>query len=123
VAALGMLSFTTSLSNRGVLANNGACIARGAILPIDPAAFELSAAEAKPGGEVLLAGEGLGPQPGRVLVVVNGQELDGEIAGWYDMGIRVTLPRIALAGPVDADLIVVRADGAAANPLSIALTP
>ena len=104
-------------------ANNGACIARGAILPIDPAAFELSPSQARPGGEVLLAGEGLGPQPGRVLVVVNGQEMDGEIAGWYDMGVRVTMPRIALSGPVDADLIVVRGDGAAANPLKITLTP
>ena len=76
-----------------------------------------------PGGEVILAGEGFGPQPGQVLVHVGGRELEGEILGWYDLGVRWTLPKLAIAGPTEAEVIVVRGDGAAANPLRITITP
>ena len=76
-------------------ANNGARLAPAEILPVDPAAFEVDPVAARPGGEVLLAGEGFGPQPGRVLVVVGGQEMDAEILGWYDLGVRLALPRLA----------------------------
>ena len=37
---------------------------------------------------MLLAGEGFGPQPGRVLVQVNGRELDGEIWAHVSMSRR-----------------------------------
>jgi hypothetical protein len=104
-------------------ANNGATLARAAILPIDPASFELQPGTATPGEEVLLAGEGLGPQPGRVLLQINGREMDGEILGWYDLGVRWTVPQLALARPVEADVVVIRGDGAAANPVKITLTP
>lgn len=107
-------------SNR---ANNGATVAVGDVLPVDPVAFELSPTTAAPGGEVLLAGEGLGPEAGRVLVHVNGQELDGEILGWYDLGVRVRLPQVAANGATAAEVIVVRGDGAAANPLKISMAP
>ena len=103
--------------------NNGARLAPAEILPVDPATFELKPEAAKPGEEILLAGEGFGPQPGRVLVQVNGREMDGEILGWYDLGVQWTLPRLALAGPVEADVVVIRGDGAAANPVKITLTP
>ena len=33
------------------------------------------------------------------------------------------LPKLALAAPVEADVIVIRGDGAAANPVKITLTP
>jgi len=104
-------------------ANNGASLTPAEILPVDPASFELQPKVAKPGEEILLAGEGLGPQPGRVLVQVNGREMDGEILGWYDLGVRWTMPKLALAGAVEADVIVIRGDGAAANPVKITLTP
>jgi hypothetical protein len=104
-------------------ANNGATLARAAILPVDPASFELQPTVATPGEEILLAGEGLGPQPGRVLIQINGRELDGEILGWYDLGVRWTLPHLALAQQVDADVLVIRGDGAAANPVKITLIP
>jgi len=104
-------------------ANNGARLAPAEILPVDPAAFELDPVAAKPGMEVVLAGEGLGPQPGRVLLQVEGKEIDGEILGWYDLGVRLALPKLSLAAPTQADVIVIRGDGAAANPLKITLTP
>ena len=104
-------------------ANNGATIAVTDVLPVDPAAFELDPRLAVPGGEILLAGEGFGPEAGRALVNVNGQEFDGEILGWYDLGVRLKLPNVALAGPTPAEVIVIRGDSAAANPLKITLTP
>jgi hypothetical protein len=104
-------------------ANNGAVLKPGDILPVDPASFEVQPAAAKPGEEILLAGEGFGPQPGRVLVQVNGREMDGEIVGWYDLGVRWTLPKLVLTSPVAADVIVIRGDGAAANPVKVTLTP
>ncbi len=104
-------------------ANNGAILTPAAILAVDPASFELQPGSATPGAEVLLAGEGFGPQPGRILIHVNGREMDGEILGWYDLGVRWTVPQFALAGPVEADVVVIRGDGAAANPVKITLTP
>ena len=71
-------------------ANNGARLTPADVLPVDPASFELQPKAAKPGEEMLLAGEGFGPQPGRVLVQVDGREMDGEILGWYDLGVRWT---------------------------------
>ena len=49
--------------------------------------------------------------------------MDGVILGWYDLGVRWTVPRLALNAPVEADVVVVRGDGAAANPVKITLTP
>ncbi len=104
-------------------ANNGTRIAQADVLPVDPAAFELEPEQAPAGGEVLLAGEGFGPEPGRVLVHLGGLEMDAEIRGWYDLGVRLALPMLPLAGPTEAELIVVRGDGAAANPLKLLIAP
>jgi hypothetical protein len=103
--------------------DNGVRLAQAEILPVDPAAFEAQPQQAAPGGEILLAGEGFGPQPGQVLVHMGGLELEGEIRGWYDLGARVALPQLPLAAPAEAELIVVRGDGAAANPLKIVVDP
>jgi len=103
--------------------NNGTRIAREDVLPVDPAAFELDRTEAPAGGEVLLAGECFGPEPGKVLVHLGNVEMEGEILGWYELGVRLLLPNLPLAGPTPAELIVIRGDGAAANPLQITITP
>ena len=103
--------------------NNGARLIPAEILPVDPAAFEVEPAAAKPGQELVLAGEGFGPEPGQVLVHVGQQELQGEILGWYDLGVRWTLPKAAILAPTEAEVIVIRGDGAAANPLKIAISP
>ena len=49
------------------------------------------------------------------------QELDGETLGWYDLGVRVRLPAVPLAGPTPAEVICIRSDGAAANPLKVTM--
>jgi hypothetical protein len=103
--------------------NNGTTIGVSDVLPVDPAAFEANPSAAVPSGEILVAGEGFGPEAGRVLVHINGQELDGEILGWYDLGVRLRLPNVAIDGPTAAEVILVRGDSAAANPLKVMLTP
>ncbi|MHC4401936.1 MAG: hypothetical protein ACYTG0_19875 [Planctomycetota bacterium] len=103
--------------------NNGTTLAREAVLPVDPAAFQLDPTTAAAGSEVVLAGEGFGPEPGQVLVHLGGIEMEAEILGWYDLGVQLALPNLPLAAPTKAELIVIRGDGAAANPLSITITP
>ena len=103
--------------------NNGATLGAADVLLVDPTLFAADPGSAAPGAEVVLAGEGLGPVPGQVLVYVAGQELEGEILGWYDLGVQFQLPKVALAAPTQAEAIVVRSDGAASNPLPVTITP
>jgi hypothetical protein len=102
-------------------ANNGARLAPSEIAPVDPAAFELRPDQAGAGAEIELAGEGFGPQPGRVLFIVAGREIDAQILGWYDLGVRFAVP--AEAAGAKAQVVVVREDGAASNPLKLAILP
>ncbi len=103
--------------------NNGVVLARGDILPVDPAAFSTDVTAAAPGAVVTLAGEGLGPEPGQVIVTFNGLEQDAEIHGWYDLGIQFRLPNVPLASPLDAEIVVIRGDGAVSNPVTVQITP
>jgi hypothetical protein len=107
-------------SNRST---NGTVLPVAEVLPVDPASFELEPLAARSGSEVLLAGEGFGPEAGQALVHVAGQEVQGEILGWYDLGVRMRVPNMIVAAPVPADVVVVRGDGAAANPLRLTLVP
>lgn len=104
-------------------ANNGAIINRDEILSVDPVAFEVDPANVGVGSELVLAGEGLGPQPGQVVVNIAGKELQAEVLGWYDLGVRVNMPSIELNGPTPAEVLVVRGDGAATNPIKVTLMP
>ncbi len=103
--------------------NNGATLAASDILLVDPTLFAANPSPAASGAEVIVAGEGLGPVPGQVIVFVAGQELEGEILGWYDLGVQFQLPKLAVAAATQAELIVVRSDGAASNPLQVTITP
>jgi hypothetical protein len=105
------------------LSNNGTQLARSDVLPVDPAVFEVEPDSVKPGDEVILAGEGLGPEPGRVVLDVAGRELECEITGWYDLGIRWNMPKINVAAATEGEVVVIRGDGAAANPIKITITP
>ena len=107
--------------NEEIEGNNGVVLARREILPVDPSVFSSEATETKAGEVISLAGEGLGPEAGQVLVRVGGLELQGEIQGWYDLGARVKLPELPLASDTDAELVIVRGDGAATNPIDIKL--
>jgi hypothetical protein len=69
-AALHVLVDASQEITEMTKANNGAQLTPADILPIDPASFELDPGEAKSSGEVVVAGEGFGPQPGRVLLLL-----------------------------------------------------
>ena len=103
--------------------NNGAVLARTDILPVDPAAFSTDLTAAAPGGTLNIAGEGFGPEGGQLVVLAGGQQLQAEIQGWFDLGVRFTIPAFVLKGSTDAEILVVRGDGAVANPLHVQLAP
>jgi len=103
--------------------NNGVTLARGDVLPIDPASFAADPLGTAAGAMVNIAGEGFGPEPGQVLVQIEGVELQGEIEGWYDLGVRIRLPEMSLTSSLMANVVVIRGDGAASNPLAIEIAP
>lgn len=103
--------------------NNGAVMARVDVLPVDPALFSADSDVVFSGGMVNLAGEGLGPEPGKVLMSLNGMNFEAEIYGWYDLGVRIQLPELPLLDAADATFVIVRGDGAASNPIDLQLAP
>ncbi len=103
--------------------NNGAVLARGDVLPVDPAAFSTNVTSGTPGSMIDIAGEGFGPEPGEIIVHINGLELQAEIYGWYDLGVHFKLPALPLASETTAEIVVVRGDGAVANPVQVTVTP
>lgn len=103
--------------------NNGATLIRGDILPVDPASFAADPGASQPNGIIHVAGEGLGPEPGQAMVVIGDQEFQAEILGWFDLGIQIRLPDFELEQAMAADLVIIRGDGAAANPLTIEISP
>jgi hypothetical protein len=103
--------------------NNGIILAREDILPVDPAAFSTDVDAVAVGDMVSIAGEGFGPEPGQVLVYVKGLELEAEIQGWYDLGVRIKVPDLPLTQEAEAELVIVRGDAAAANPVRLTLAP
>ncbi len=107
--------------NESTKENNAASFARSKVPMIDPVVYAADAKEAVAGQTINLAGEGLGPEAGQVLIRVGGLELQAEIEGWYDLGARVKLPNLPLASQTDVQIVLVRGDGAATNPLDIQL--
>ncbi len=101
------------------LTNNGAVIDRGDIQPVDPATFNADSDIVEPGMVINVAGEGLGPEPGQVMLQVGNDTYQPEILGWYDLGVQVRVPEVAAAGLASGDLVIIRGDGAAANPLTL----
>lgn len=102
-------------------ANNGAVLASKDVLPIDPALFSSDTTEVHAGATLRIAGEGLGPEPGHVIVHVAGKELPATILGWYDLGVHVQMPTLDLLNDAEAHVVLVRGDKAVANPLKITL--
>ncbi|MBI1346794.1 hypothetical protein GC163_10960 [bacterium] len=99
--------------------NNGLAIARGEVLPIDPAAFSTDVSTAGRGSLVSLAGEGFGPEPGQIVVIVGDQEYPAEIHGWYDLGVNFQVPNLPMGIEQTAQVLVIRGDGAASNPVAM----
>lgn len=105
------------------LVNNGAVLPRGEILPVDPAAFSVDRTAAMPGDMLTLAGEGLGPEPGHIRLVVDGIDYECEIHGWYDLGVHFRVPNAPVSFARNAEVVVVRGDGAVSNPVPAQLAP
>jgi len=103
--------------------NNGAVIARVDVLPVDPALFSADSEVVVSGALINLAGEGLGPEPGKVLISMNGMNFEAEIYGWYDLGARIKVPELPLVDAAEATLIVVRGDEAVSNPVELVIAP
>ncbi|MDX1967399.1 MAG: hypothetical protein SFV23_09525 [Planctomycetaceae bacterium] len=101
--------------------NNGLLIARGDILPVDPAAFSTEEPSAFPGDMVSLAGEGFGPEPGQLIVTVGDRQVPAEVHGWYDLGVYFKMPNLPVTGAGAAQILVIRGDGAASNPVTVEL--
>tara|TARA_B100000029_G_scaffold422116_1_gene428680 strand:+ start:60 stop:842 length:783 start_codon:yes stop_codon:yes gene_type:complete len=103
--------------------NNGVVLARGDVLPVDPSSFSTDVTSGSPGSMINVAGEGFGPEPGEVIVHVNGLELQAEIYGWYDLGVHLKLPTLPVATETQAEIVVVRGDGAVSNPVQVLIVP
>ena len=103
--------------------NNGVALAASQILLVDPAVFAADREQVSAGQSVSLAGEGLGSEPGEVLVYLNDMPFQAEIEGWYDLGVRVKLPALPIAQAMHVQVIIVRRDGATAQPLDLVLSP
>jgi hypothetical protein len=71
------------------------------------------------GSPLELQGEGFGLQAGQVVLNVAGLKLNAEVLGWSELGIAVRMPQLALTEPTPVQVTVVRADGQAAQPLSL----
>ncbi len=101
--------------------NNGSVMVRGDILSVDPVLFSPEKPKVAPGETIALAGEGLGPEPGKVLMFIDDLELQPEIVGWFDLGVRVRVPPVFFAEEKSAEIVVVRGDGTATNVLPLTL--
>lgn len=71
------------------------------------------------GSPLELQGEGFGPQAGQVVLTIAGLKLNAEVLAWSELGIAVRMPQLALTSPTPVQVVVLRADGQAAQPLSL----
>jgi hypothetical protein len=101
--------------------NNAGAMEREKIELVDPSLFAAETKEVASGTPLNLAGEGFGPEAGQAVVRVGGLELNAQIEGWYDLGARIKMPELPLASATKAQLVLIRGDGAATNPLEIDL--
>jgi hypothetical protein len=104
-------------------ANNGVVLKRDEIFPVDPAAFSPDVTAAAPGSTVAIAGEGLGPEPGEVIVTMGDEQQSAEIRGWYDLGVQFTIPDFKVNDGQPVQVVIVRGDGTATNPVALDVAP
>lgn len=103
--------------------NNGAIVKRGDVFPVDPAAFSTDVTAAAPGSTISIAGEGLGPEPGEVIVTIGEDQYSATVRGWYDLGVQIIVPELELRQLAEAQVLVIRGDGAASNPVALDIAP
>jgi hypothetical protein len=74
------------------------------------------------GSTIKVDAQNLGPQPGRVSIVVGNLAMPGVVANWSDTAVNITLPQVEVTGPVRAKIVVRRANGSVANETPFQLT-
>ena len=67
------------------------------------------------GATIKVDAQNLGPQPGRVSIVVGNLALPGVVTNWGDNAVNITIPLVEVTGAVRAKIVVRRADGSVAN--------
>jgi len=75
------------------------------------------------GSAIMLRSESLGAEKGIVRLRVSNMALPVETTEWSDTAVRVQMPTMDLAGPMNAEIEVLRADGSLATKSAIQLTP
>jgi hypothetical protein len=75
------------------------------------------------GATITLQGTDLGDQLGMLVVQIDKISLPAQVNEWKPDAVNVTLPMLGLAGPMRAQLWMVRADGAVAANVAVELLP
>ncbi|MGE0609625.1 MAG: hypothetical protein AB7O62_21215 [Pirellulales bacterium] len=118
ILAVDPVNFSAEPASLSLVADAPEGAAAGNTVPAAPADSPISG-----GSSLQIAGEGFGPVPGKVTINVHGQEMDAEIVTWHDLGIEIRLPELALTETTQAEILIVRGDGVAANPQTLELGP
>lgn len=101
--------------------NNAAAIARNEIEAILPIVASAETVAANGQREVNVAGQSFGADQGKVMLDLGTVRVPAEVVTWEANTIRAKLPEVETAASVTTRLVVVRADGTAAEPFD--LTP
>jgi hypothetical protein len=75
------------------------------------------------GSILALDGQSLGNERGIVRLSINGLTLPVEVLEWNTVAAKIQLPQLELAGPMKAEIEVLRADGSLASKSAVELTP
>jgi hypothetical protein len=75
------------------------------------------------GSTITMQAFGSGHLAGRMILVMDKVSLEAQIVEWKEGAVTATLPMFALAAPMPAELVIVRADGQPATSMKIELVP
>ncbi len=75
------------------------------------------------GSTITMQALGSGDLAGRLILVMDKVSLESQIVEWKEGAVTATLPMFALAAPMPAELVIVRADGQPATSMKIELVP
>ena len=75
------------------------------------------------GSTITMQALGSGDLAGRMILVMDKVSLEAQVIEWKEGAVTATLPMFALAAPMPAELVIVRADGQPATSMKIELVP
>ncbi len=91
--------------------------------PAEPVAPEAPRPEVMAGTQISLDGVGFGNDAGQIRLNIAGLALVAPIVDWNDNGVTVAIPPMDLAGPADAELVILHADGATLQTMEVLIVP